>query len=223
VVRHAITLVCVGLLAACSPSPAEPAPTTSAPTSTASTPDLVQAMDAKVKEALMPPGTYDAGYRSVEDEPRPWEKLALTDGKLSSVCLGARVDSGVSISRKRMWWTPLYVEQHLFGLVGVTGAHALDTVRAKAHSCQTYVGTINKPLREVKPDVELPGLEGADDSYAFCHSVPDMQDGGWFCEAFLVRGDLVVKVTVGATGEDPARSFLPDLALRAEQSLMRVG
>lgn len=179
-------------------------------------------MDAKVKAALMSPGAFEV-TRSVEDEPRLYEKLANTDGKLSSVCLGARVDSGVSTSRKRIWPGPLRLEQQVFGLIGVSSAHALDTVRAKAHSCQTYVGTINKPLREVKPDVELPALQGADDSYAFCHSFPDIGEGVWFCEAFLVRGDLVVKVTVGATAEEPARSFLPDLALRADQTLMKVG
>lgn len=139
------------------------------------------------------------------------------------MCLGARVDLGVSTSRRRFWDAPLYLEEQVFGLVGVSGAHVLDTVRAKAHSCKTYVGEINKPLREVEPDVELPGLQGADDSYAFCHSLADVGEGQWDCEAFLLRGDLIVKVTVGTDSEELVRSFLPTMVMQADQTLMKVG
>lgn len=216
---------CVVVLAACSPRPADTAtPTVPATTtSTASTPDLVRAMDAKVKAVLMPPATFELGVKSVDDEPKLDDQLGDTAGRLSSVCLGARVDSGVSTSRKRSWEAPLYLEQHVFGLVGVTGTYVLDTVRAKARSCRTYVGDDTKTLREVRADVELPRPQDVDDSYAFCHSQPDVRQDLWDCEAFLVRGDLVVKVTVRAFGEDISKSFLPDMVERARQVLVEVG
>lgn len=223
--RFVISL-CVVVLAACTPGPSESATATVVPTSTstASTPELVRAMDAKVKAALIPAQTFaGAGAGSVTDEPKLEDQLADTAGRLSSVCLGARVDSGVSVSRKRIWQTPLYLEQHVFGLVGVTGAHVLDTVRAKARSCRTYVGEDTKSLREVEADVELPRPQDVDDLYAFCHSLPDVGQDQWDCEAFLMRGDLVVKVTVGATGEDVSKSFLPDIVEQARKALVKVG
>jgi hypothetical protein len=135
-------------------------PATSAPpatTSTASTPDTVQALEPKVKAALMALEAFDdfgAGF--LLDRPEMTAEIGNTDGKLGQVCLGARVDTGVSTSRKRVWKGHVVVEQDVYALVGVTGAHVLGTVRAKARSCQTYVATINKPLRTVKADVPLP-------------------------------------------------------------------
>jgi hypothetical protein len=82
-------------------------PATSAPpatTSTASTPDMVQALEPKVK------------------------------------ALGARVDTGVSTSRKRVWKGHVVVEQDVYALVGVTGAHVRGTVRAKAGNADFYWG-----------------------------------------------------------------------------------
>ncbi|WP_439663177.1 hypothetical protein ACSHWB_18085 [Lentzea sp. HUAS TT2] len=219
--RHAIALVCAGLLAACSPAPPEPVP--SAVPVTMSTPDQIQALDVKVKAALLSSGTYDTPSGFAEDVPQPYEKLAITDGRLSEVCLGARVDVGASVSRRRIWRAPaLYLEHQVFGLVGVSGTHVLDVVRAKAHSCRTYVGRINKPIREVVTGVDLAALPDAEDSFAFCQSMPDVIENFWVCEGFVVRGDLVAKVVVGAHTLAPARYRLPDVVEAAEAALVQV-
>lgn len=216
-----VLAVCVLALAACSPGPAAPETSAAAPaTSTASTPDLLRAVDAKVKAALLPPGTFDDVFAEfLADQPKLTDELGNTDGKLSAVCLGARVDSGVSTSRKRVWKSSVIQEQTVFGLVGTTGVRTLDTVRAKARSCQTYVAETNMPSRVVKADVLLLELQGADDQYAFCESQPDLAALAWSCEAFLVRGDLIVKVRAQAH-EELARAVLLDMAVRAEKSLV---
>ncbi|MGW6933314.1 hypothetical protein ACWGE0_24880 [Lentzea sp. NPDC054927] len=183
---------------------------------------MVRALEPKVKAALMAPETFNEfGTKFLLDRPALTDEVGNTDGKLSEVCLGARVDTGVSTSRKRVWMGLRVVEQDVYALIGVTGAQVLDTVRTKARSCQTYIGTINKPLRTVKADAELPELPGVDGSYAFCHSVPDRREGAWICEAFLVRGDVVMTIAVFTSGEAPAREFLPKVLPRAVESLLK--
>ncbi|MFD9703892.1 hypothetical protein [Lentzea sp. NPDC059081] len=219
-----VIAACVIAVAACTPKP--PAPTTAPPpttTSTVSTPDLVKAMDAKVKSALMPVEAFTFPAEKVVDQPQLDAALATTDGRLSEVCLGARVDVGVSTSRRRLWDVDIPFEQHVFGLVGVTTKHVLDTVRAKARSCQTYVGENGAPLREVKADVAIPEWEGIDDSYAFCQSLPEYDEEAWECEGFITRGDLIVKVAVSAIGEEQATQFLPGLIRLAVPYLVKVG
>lgn len=218
---------CVVTLTACSLAPAEPQPVTSAPTtstSTASTPEMVRAIDPKVKMALMPPDSFeDIGSKFQQDRPPLTDELANTNGRLSDVCLGARVDSGISVSRRRMWNGSVSVWQDVYGLVDVTSAHVLDTVRAKARSCQTYVRTINKPLLVVKADAELPALSGIDGSYAFCQSMVDVSESGWNCVAFLARGDLVVSVSIVAKSEDSARAHLALVLPRFVEGLKKAG
>ncbi|MFD5826587.1 hypothetical protein [Lentzea sp. NPDC060358] len=209
-------------VAACSPTPPEPAPSPP-PTSTASTPDLVKAMDAKVKSALMPIEELGIPAEHVTDEPKWDAELAISDGKLSAVCLGARVDVGVSTSRKRIWYATTYVEEQVFGLVGVSAKHVLDTVRAKARSCQTYNGANGEPPREVVADVDIPEWEGVDDTYALCEDVPEVAEGEWRCEAFVARGDLIAKVVVGDAGETKTRSSLTDVVQYAVPYLVKAG
>ncbi|MDX8148365.1 hypothetical protein SK854_40060 [Lentzea sp. BCCO 10_0061] len=224
--RHAITLVCAGLLAACSPAPAEPSASTSAPTttSTASTPDLVKAMDVKVKAALMPPETFDdIGGRFESDKPKLTAEPTVSKGDLSRVCEGAKIDSGVSTSRVRVFTGPVIIDQIVFGLVGVDAQHVLGTVRDKARSCRTWVDEIGKPEREVKADVDLPELEGVEGSYAFCSSFTLISSPVWSCEAFLVRGDLVVGLRVVAGEEATARRHLPEAVRRGAKTLSEVG
>ncbi|WP_143467221.1 hypothetical protein [Lentzea kentuckyensis] len=207
-----VLAICLAALTACAAAPAVQ-PVTSAPattTSTASTPDLVRALEPKVKAALMAPAAFDDfGMKPLLDRPALSAEVGNTDGYLSEVCLGARVDAGVSTSRKRVWKGLMAVEQDVFALIGVTGAHVLETVRTKARSCQTYVAVINKPARTVEADVELPELPGVDGSYAFCQSVPDLREGHWICEAVLVRGDMVMTLAVNAGEEASTRKFCP--------------
>ncbi|HEX7308411.1 hypothetical protein [Lentzea sp.] len=221
-----VIVACVITLAACSPTP--PAPTTAPPspatTSTASTPDLVKAMDGKVKSALMPVEAFSIPAEYVTDEPKWDAELANTDGRISPVCLGARVDVGVSTSRRRLWNSPdSYFEEQVFGLVGVTAKHVLDTLRDKARSCRTYVGEIDESPREVRADVEIRQWEGIDDSYALCQRFPDEGEEAWSCEGFLARGDLIAKVVVYSRGVERATSHLSDLARLAVPYLVKVG
>ena len=161
----------------------------------------------------MPPESFgDIGTKFQWDRPLLTAEVGNTDGKLSDVCLGVRVDSGISTSRRRLWNGAVVVDQHVYGLIGVTGVHLLDAVRAKARSCQTYVGEINKPVRVVKADAALPDLQGLDGSYAYCHSIPDLAERHWACEAFLVRGDLILAVSVG-DGDGGEISALAHLAV----------
>ncbi|HEX8867158.1 MAG TPA: hypothetical protein VF821_15985, partial [Lentzea sp.] len=189
-----LVFVCAFVLTACSQvveSRPVPGP------STAPTQDQLRVVDAKVKLALMYADAFnDYNSRLVREAPAPTAGVGNTNTLISEVCLGARVDQGVPNSRKRTWEEgELYLEQSVFGFVGVTSAHVLDTVRTKARSCKTYVGTTNKPAREVKADIALPKLDGADDSYGFCESIPDLTDTDyWECEVFVARGDLLVVV-----------------------------
>lgn len=221
-----VLATCLVALTACTSASVEPSapstPTTA--TSTASTPDMIRSLEPKVKAALMAPDAFDDfGAEFLLDQPALTDEVGNTDGRLSEVCLGARVDVGVSTSRKRMWKGFVVVEQDVFALIGVTGAHVLDTVRTKAGSCQTYVATINKPLRTVEADVEVPELPGVDGSYAFCHSIPDLSEGDWICEAFLVRGDVVMTIAVNAGGQASTRKFLSAVSPRAAESLLKAG
>ncbi|MDT7787871.1 MAG: hypothetical protein QOF58_6290 [Pseudonocardiales bacterium] len=215
---------CVVALTACSPAIVESRPV-AAPT-TASTQDRMRAMDAKVKLALMYADAFaDYNSRLVEEDPAATAEVGGTKGRVSEVCLGARVDQGVSDSRSRTWSEgELYVKQTVYGMVDVTSAFVLETVRTKARSCKTYVGTTNKPSREVTADIPLPELAGVDDSYGFCESVPDLPDGVWDCEVFITHGDLLVAVEVdAAVSGDETRAKLPKILPRVVEALLRAG
>ena len=219
--RFAIA-VCAIALTACTPTATDPVLTVpfSPPVST---PDLVKTIDVKVKAALMPPETLDdIGGRFESDKPKLTAGPA-TNGDLSRVCQGVKVDSGVTTSRVRTWAGPVIINQIVSGLVGVDAQHVLGTVRDKARSCRKWVDGIGKPEREVKADVELPELEGVEGSYAFCSSFTEISPPVWGCEAFLVRGDLVVGLRVASGDEPTARQHLPEVARRAARTLAAVG
>lgn len=139
------------------------------------------------------------------------------------MCQGVKVDFGVTTSRIRTWAGPVIINQIVFGLVGVDAQHVLGAVRDKARSCRTWVDGIGKPEREVKADVELPELEGVEGSYAFCSSFAEISPPVWGCEAFLVRGDLVVGLRVVSGDEPTARQHLSEVARRAARTLAEVG
>ncbi|MEU3645635.1 hypothetical protein AB0E59_19795 [Lentzea sp. NPDC034063] len=182
----------------------------------------MQAIDVKVKAALMPPQTFDdLGGRFESDKPKLTAEPTAGKGDLSRVCEGAKIDSGVSTSRKRVWMGAVIIDQIVFGLVGADARHVLGTVRDKARSCRTWADEAGKPEREVKADVELPELEGVEGSYAFCSSLTEISV--WGCEAFLVRGDLVVGLRVVAAEESTARQHLPEAVRRAAKTLAEVG
>lgn len=215
------TAACAIALTACTPTATDPVLKGSVPP-LVSAPDLVQAMDAKVKAALMPPETFDdIGGRFESDEPKLTAEPAAGKGDLSRVCQGAKVDSGVSTSRVRTFTGPVIVNQIVFGFVGVDAQHVLGTVRDKARSCRTWVDEIGKPEREVKADVELPELEGVEGSYAFCSCLTEISV--WGCEAFLVREDLVVGLRVVAGEEATAMRHLPEVVRRGAKTLSEVG
>ncbi|WP_394613942.1 hypothetical protein JNUCC0626_29170 [Lentzea sp. JNUCC 0626] len=212
---RAVIAACVVTLAACAPAPAAPPPPPVP--STVSTPDLVKAMDVKVKVALLPLDAFaDLGSRFVADKPELTAELADTAGRISSVCLGARVDAGVSTSRRRVWTN---IDQQVFGLVGVSAQHVVDSVRDTARSCKTYTAQINKPERTVKADLDIPKPAGAEDFYAFCHSMPDVADLAWKCEAVFSRRDLVVAVSASASSEENATEGLGLVVERAAKAL----
>lgn len=207
-----VVAVCALALTACTPT--EPAPAVPV-TSTTSAPDL-EAIDAKVKAALMPPETFDdLGGRFESDKPKLTAEPATTTSDLSRVCQGVKVDSGTS--RTRVWTGPVIVNQIVFGLVGADARQVLGAVQDKARSCRTWVDGAGKPEREVKADVALPELAGVEGSYAFCSSLTEISV--WGCEAFLVRGDLVVGLRVVSGDEATARQHLPEAARRAAKTL----
>ncbi|MCR3747825.1 hypothetical protein [Lentzea californiensis] len=217
------TAVCAIALTACTPTATDPVYKGSVPPPVSTT-DLVQAVDVKVKAALMPPETFDdIGGRFQSDKPKLAAEPAATEGDLSRVCEGAKVGSGVTTSRTRVWTGPVIINQIVFGLVGADAQHVLGRVRDKARSCRTWVDGIGKPEREVKADVELPELEGVEGSYAFCSSFAEISPPVWGCEAFLVRGDLVVGLRVVSGDEPKARQDLPEAARRAARTLAEVG
>ncbi|WP_143091433.1 hypothetical protein [Lentzea albida] len=220
--KRLATVMCALALTACTPTPTGPPPAVSlAP---ASTSDLVKAIDVKVKAALMPPETFDdVGGRFQSDKPKLTAEPTGTHGELSRVCEGVKADSGVSTSRNRVWAGPVIINQIVFGLVGADARHVLGAVRDKARSCRTWVDEAGKPEREVEADVELPELEGVEGSYAFCSSLTEISPPVWGCEAFLVRGDLVVGLRVVSGTEQMARQHLPEAARRAARSLAEVG
>lgn len=223
-----ILVFSVVVLSACSSAPAEPQPaapaSTATVTSTASTPDMVRAMDPKVKAALIAPESFeDIGSKFRLDRPPLTDEIGNTDGYITDVCLKTRVDSGISTSRRRVWNGPVVVQQDVYGLIGVTSEHVLDAVRAKARSCQTYVSTINKPVRTVKADAVLPELSGIDGSYGVCQSMADVSERDWNCEAFVSRGDLVVSVSIIARSEDSARAHLAVVLPRFVEGLKKAG
>ena len=214
-----VVAVCAIALTACTPTATEPAYTVPV-TSTASTPDL-EAIDAKVKAALMPPETFDdLGGRFESDKPKLTSEPAATTSDLSRVCQGVKVDSGVTTSRTRVWTGPVIVNQIVFGLVGADARQVLGAVRDKARSCRTWVDGAGKPEREVRADVELPELQGVEGSYAFCSSFTEISV--WGCEVFLVRGDLVVGLRVVSGDEATARQHLPEAARRGAKTLTAV-
>ena len=175
-------------------------------------------MDVKVKVALLPLDAFDdVGSRFVEDQPELTAELADTAGRISSVCLGASVDAGVSTSRRRVWRN---VDQRVFGLVGVSAQHVVDSVRDTARSCKTYTAQINKPERVVKADLESPKPANAEDFYAFCFSMPDIADLAWRCEAVFSRGELVVAVSASASSEEKAAGQLQVVVERAAKALV---
>lgn len=185
---------------------------------------MVRAMDPTVKAALVAPESFeDIGSRFRLDRPSLTAEIGNTDGYLADVCLKTRVDSGISTSRRRVWNGSVGIQQDVFGLIGVTSAHVLDAVRAKARSCKTYVLTINKPERVVKADVELPGLSGVDGSYGFCESTADVSERNWNCTAFLSRADLIVSVSITAGSEDSARAQLALVLPRFAAGLQKAG
>ncbi|MCX2955419.1 hypothetical protein [Lentzea sp. NEAU-D7] len=218
-----VSAVCAIALTACTPTATDPVLPASV-TPPASTPDLVKAIDVKVKAALMPPETFDdVGGRFESDKPELTAEPAAGKGDLSRVCEGAKVDSGVSASRNRVWTGPVIINQIVFGMVGADARHVLGTVRDKARSCRTWVDAAGKPEREVKPDVDLPELEGVEGSYAFCSSLTEISPPVWSCEAFLVRGDLVVGLRVVSGDESTAVRHLPEVARRGARTLAEVG
>ncbi|MGW6444642.1 hypothetical protein [Lentzea sp. NPDC055074] len=216
--KRLATVVCALALTACTQTVTNPMPV-AAPTS-----DVVNAIDVKVKAALMPPETFDdIGGRFESDRPDLTVEPAAGKGDLSRVCGGAKIDSGVPTSRRRVFTGPATIDQIVFGLVGVEARHVLDTVRDKARSCRTWVDAAGKPEREVKADVELPELKGIEGSYAFCSSLAEISPPVWGCEAFLVRGDLVVGLRVWAGGEATTLRYLPEAVLRGAKTLSEVG
>ncbi|NGY59100.1 hypothetical protein G7043_09195 [Lentzea sp. NEAU-D13] len=181
-------------------------------------------MDPKVKAALVAPESFqDIGSEFRLDRPLLTDAIGNTDGYLSDVCLKTRVDTGISTSRRRVWNGSVGIQQDVYGLIGVTSAHVLDTVRAKARSCKTYVLTLNKPERVVKADVELPGLPGVDGSYGVCESMADVSERNWNCTAFISRGALVVSVSITARSEDSARAHLAVVLPRFAAGLQKEG
>ncbi|MDX8034806.1 hypothetical protein SK803_31710 [Lentzea sp. BCCO 10_0856] len=180
-------------------------------------------MDPKVKAALLAPESFeDIGSKFRLDRPAMTDEIGNTDGYLTDVCRPVSIP-GISTSRRRVWNGSVGVQQDVYGLIGVTSAHILDTVRAKARSCKTYVLTINKPERVVRADVELPALSDVDGTYGFCESMADVSERNWNCTAFLSRGDLIDSVSITAASEDSARAHLALVLPRFAAGLQKVG
>ncbi|KJK49349.1 hypothetical protein UK23_14240 [Lentzea aerocolonigenes] len=221
--RHAITLVSVGLfaLAGCSQPVAAPAPATTTTTTTTTTapPKLSAAeVEGKIDQAVAAT-TFEALGGTLRSGPDKYVKTQL----LTVTCGGELPSNRLITKESGVQWgvTGSLVKSSFVHYDDIKASEIFESLR-KLTSCGTYVETWSKDQATVtvNGEVPLPKAAEADGQFSWCETVSPTFAR---CYAVLSRGAFAASVQVATGSADQGKAALGDVVPVVAKALATVG